>query len=84
MAQLVIRYLDDEVKARLQQRAARHGQSMEAEVRDLLRDALKDEDAPAGGLGTEIAALFSRVGFDADIPELRGSCLSPLWIRRKD
>ncbi len=72
MAQLVIRHLDDEVKARLQQRAARHGQSVEGEVRDILRDALKDEDAPAGGLGTEIAALFSRVGFDADIPELRG------------
>jgi plasmid stability protein len=50
---------------------------VEEEVRDILRDALKDEDAPAGGLGTEIASLFSRVGLDADIPELRGSLAIP-------
>jgi plasmid stability protein len=45
---------------------------MEEEVRDILRDALKDEDALAGGLGTEIASLFNGVGLDADIQELRG------------
>ena len=35
MAQFVVRNLEEEVKARLQRRAARHGQSMEEEVRDL-------------------------------------------------
>lgn len=77
MAQLVIRHLDNEVKARLQRRAARYGQSMEEELRDILRDALKDEDIPHGGLGTEIASLFNGVGLDADIPELRGTLSIP-------
>jgi hypothetical protein len=45
---------------------------MEEHVRDILCDALKQEDIQAGGLGTEIASLFSKVGLDADIPELRG------------
>ena len=51
---------------------------MEEEVRDILRDALKEEDAQAGGLGTEIASLFTRIGLDADIPELRGHVITPV------
>jgi antitoxin FitA len=77
MAQFVVRGLEQEVKARLQRRAARHGRSMEEEVRDILRDALKEEEAPARGLGTEIASLFKKVGLDADIAELRGSAITP-------
>jgi plasmid stability protein len=77
VAQLVVRNLEDEVKLRLQRRASRHGRSMEEEVRDILRDALK-EDASAGrGLGTEIASLFTNTGLPADIPELRGQSLPP-------
>ena len=59
-------------KIRLQRRAARHGRSMEEEVRDILRNVVKDQDAAAGGLGTEIASLFANVGLEEDIPELRG------------
>ena len=77
MAQFVVRNLEEEVKARLQRRAARHGQSMEEEVRDILRDALKDDESPAGGLETEIASLFTKVGLEADIPELRGQVIRP-------
>jgi antitoxin FitA len=77
MAQFVVRNLEEEVKARLQRRAARHGQSMEKEVRDILRDALKEDESPAGGLGTEIASLFTKVGLEADIPELRGHVIRP-------
>jgi plasmid stability protein len=69
--------LEEEVKARLQRRAARHGQSMEEEVRDILRDALREDESPAGGLGTEIASLFAKVGLEADIPELRGHVIRP-------
>jgi len=76
LAQFVVRNLEEEVKVRLQRRAARHGQSMEEEVRDILRDALKD-DSPAGGLGTEIASLFAKVGLEAEIPELRGHVITP-------
>ena len=36
MAQLVVRNLEDGVKARLQRQASRHGHSMEEEVREIL------------------------------------------------
>ena len=58
MAQFVVRNIEGEVKARLQRRATRHGRSMEEEVRDILRNAVKMEDLSAGGLGTEISSLF--------------------------
>jgi plasmid stability protein len=72
MAQFVVRKIENTVKARLRRRAKRNGRSMEEEVRDILRNAVVHEEAPAGGLGTEISALFTRVGLDSDIPELRG------------
>ena len=73
MTQLVVRNLDDEAKLRLQRRASRHGRSMEEEVRDILRDALKEDDSAGRGLGTEIASLFTKTGLRADIPELYGA-----------
>jgi len=77
MAQLIVRNLDDTVKRKLQRRAARHGRSMEEEVRDILRDAVKDEGRPRKGLGTEIAELFKGIGLDRPIPELRGYPVKP-------
>ncbi len=76
MAQFVVRNIEDEVKKQLQRRAIRHGRSMEDEVRDILRNAVKDESQHrTAALGTEIAALFAGIGLDADIPELRGHAL---------
>lgn len=40
MASLTIRNLDDNLKAQLRQRAARHGRSMEAEARTILSQTL--------------------------------------------
>jgi len=77
MAQFVVRNLENTVKAQLQRRAKRHGRSMEEEVREILRNAVHEKDAPAGGLGTEIAALFAKSGFDSDIAELRGYKIRP-------
>jgi antitoxin FitA len=77
MAQLVVRNLEDSVKARLQRRARRNGRSMEAEVRDILRNAAHEPEKPAGGLGTEIASLFAENGLSSDIPELRGYTIKP-------
>lgn len=57
MATLTIRDLDDDLKAKLRLRAARHGRSMEAEVRAVLRDAL--DDAPEQPLGSRIHARFA-------------------------
>ena len=73
MAQILVRDLEDDVKERLQRRAARHGHSMEAEVRDILRDVVKTEQA-AAPLGTQIAARFDGIGLGEgeEIRELRG------------
>ena len=78
MAQFVVRNVESSVKLRLQRRARRNGHSMEEEVRDILRDAVKEEDDRAGGLGTELAALFSGIGLRSDIPELRGHRINPV------
>jgi plasmid stability protein len=40
MASLTIRNLDNNLKSQLRQRAARHGRSMEAEVRTILEQTL--------------------------------------------
>lgn len=78
MAQFVVRNIENGVKVRLQRRARRNGRSMEEEVRDILRAAVNhEEDVPAGGLGTEISALFAKAGLDFDIPELRGHEIKP-------
>lgn len=77
MAQFVVRNLEGSVKAKLQRRAKRHGRSMEEEVREILRSAVHEEDPPSGGLGTEIVTLFSKVGLEAEIPELRGHAIQP-------
>jgi plasmid stability protein len=77
MAQLLVRNLENQLKGRLQRRAKRHGRSMEEEARDILRNALRQEDTAAGGLGTEIAGLFRATGLREDIPELRGHAVAP-------
>jgi plasmid stability protein len=71
MAQMIVRNLEDAVKRKLQRRAARHGRSMEEEVRDILRNAVKDEERDRGGFGTESAKLFKGIELDEPIPELR-------------
>lgn len=82
MAQFVVRNIEKEVKARLQRRAARHGRSMEEEVREILRNAVNEQGAAVGGLGTEIASLFAKAGLDEDIPELRGYKIKPVSFAR--
>lgn len=72
MAQLVVRNLDGDVKAKLQRRARRHGRSTEEEVRDILRGAVRAEGAPTRPLGTRLKLRFARIGLEEDIPELRG------------
>jgi plasmid stability protein len=79
MAQLLVRNLDDDVKARLRVLAAEHGRSMEEEVRVILRQAVISPPRPSGGLGSEIAALFKDDGLreGEEIPELRGEFIKP-------
>lgn len=77
MAQMVVRNLDDDVKAKLQKRAQRHGRSTEEEVREILRSAVRYEDAPVSPLGSRIATRFTGVGLDEDVAEWRGQPARP-------
>ena len=72
MAQILIRQLDDDTKAKLKRRARRHGRSTEEEVREILRNAVRDMDEPPDRLGSRIAARFKGVGFEQGIAEFRG------------
>ena len=67
MASLTIRNIDDSLKDALRLRAARHGRSMEEEVRQLLRRALV-QDRPSTGLGSRVARRFAAVG-GVDVPD---------------
>jgi plasmid stability protein len=82
MAQLIVRGIENAVKVGLQRRARRNGRSMEEEVRSILRGAMREEAKPTGGLGTEISKLFSKVGLDGDIAELRGYEAKPATFKR--
>lgn len=77
MAQFVVRNIENAVKARLQRRARQNGRSMEEEVRDILRDAVNKDEAPARGLGSEISSLFAKNGLDSDVLELHGHAVVP-------
>lgn len=72
MAQLVVRDLDEDVKAQLKRRAERHGRSMEEEIRQILRNAVKEEKRAVRNLGSRIAARFTKTGLTTDLPELHG------------
>lgn len=61
MATLTIRDVEEDLRARLRVRAARHGRSMEAEVREILRDALV-KSPPDDRFGRRIQQRFSAVG----------------------
>jgi antitoxin FitA len=68
MATLTIRGLADDTKTRLRVSAARHGRSMEAEVRTILEEALPAPRA-TGGLGSRIHGRFEAVGgVELDLP----------------
>ena len=81
MVRIIVREIEGDVKELLQSRAARHGRSLEAEVRDILSDAVKRDRRPTSGLGTEIAGLFTDIGLKEGetIRELRGFAVPNLF-----
>lgn len=72
MAQLVVRNLEEKVKADLRQRANRNGHSMEEEVRSIIRRALRTETQSRVLLGSRLRKRFVGIGLDREIPSLRG------------
>lgn len=68
IADLSIRNLDDGVKRRLRVRAAEHGRSMEAEVRQILTEALGDSDPPSNPF-LYLRERFAAIGgVELDLP----------------
>ena len=77
VASITIRNLDDDVKARIRERAAGNGRSMKEEVRVILRQAVGREEMPKRGLGTAIHDLFKPFGgVELDLPP-RGPMREP-------
>lgn len=69
MASISVRNLDDDVKERLRVRAARHGRSMESEIRMILVDAVRETD-DADGLFQEMLDRFGRIGgVELELPQ---------------
>ena len=68
MATLTIRGLDPVTHARLRVEAARHGRSMEAEVRAILHERLMLSPAEHG-LGSRIHARFQGLDGDLELPD---------------
>jgi antitoxin FitA len=68
VATLTVRGLDPVTHARLRVEAARHGRSMEAEVRAILHERLATHDGERG-LGSQIRARFQGLGGDLELPD---------------
>jgi antitoxin FitA len=60
MPSITVRNVPDEVLRALRVRAAQHGRSVEAEIRDILEQSVKPEQRVR--LGEELAALRSKLG----------------------
>ena len=69
MASITVRNLDDEVKRKLRVRAAEHGCSMEAELRQIISEAVNTDSTTRKGLGTRIHERFKAIGgIDLELP----------------
>ena len=79
MANLTIRNLDDSIKASLRLQAARHGWSMEEEVRQILRRTVAPVQE-SGGFAQRVHQRFVELGVDdLAIPERKTARLPPQW-----
>lgn len=68
MAAISVRNLDDDIKNRLRVRAARHGRSMESEIRVILAQAVNEPDQPEGLFATLVDRFAAVGGVELDLP----------------
>lgn len=68
MATMTIRNLSDLVQRRLRLRAARHGHSMEAEVRQIIADAVSTEESADWETALEALQTDIRAHYGGRIP----------------
>ncbi|MGO1524103.1 MAG: FitA-like ribbon-helix-helix domain-containing protein [Nesterenkonia sp.] len=63
MAAISVRGLSEDISARLKVRAARHGRSMEAEVRVILTETLADEEHDRPNLAQAVRRCFAEIDY---------------------
>jgi plasmid stability protein len=73
MPSITVRNIDDDLKKRLKDQAAKHGCSMEEEVRRILREALPYRENPPEGLGTSLHNHFKSVALTDEEYEIFSS-----------
>jgi len=78
MAQVIVRNVDDYVKAGLKFRASQHGWSMEEEIRQILQRAVSEEVPIRSKLGSRIAERFAGAGLEQSLPEFHGENIYPM------
>ena len=67
LATLTIRNLDDEVRDRLREQAARHGRSMEAEARSILLESVNKRPRRVEDALIVMRKVFEEAGFADDL-----------------
>lgn len=67
MAQIIVRNLDNGLKARIAMQAKRHGHSMEEEVRQILARSISQKSTQAGDT---LSAYFKEVHLDTPLASL--------------
>ena len=65
MSSLTVRNLDESVKNRLRVRAARHGRSMEEEVRQILQNVVAPEQAGQVSFAERVNSRFAGLNVDS-------------------
>lgn len=70
MASITIRNLDKNIKSQLKIRAAKHGRSMEEEVRNILKAAIAQGEKESESLADSIRKKMAPFG-GIDLPELQ-------------
>jgi antitoxin FitA len=68
MAAVSIRNLDDQVQERLRVRAASHGRSMEAEIRAILTEAVREPEEETDLLNALLDRFGALGGVELDLP----------------
>lgn len=68
MAMVTVRGLDETVKSRLRERAARRGHSMEAEIREVLTRSVAD-DAEVSSVADVFLREFGGLEVDLELPD---------------
>ena len=77
MASLTVHNLEDDVRAKLQELAHRHGRTLEDEVRDILHEVARQKGGAKPPLGSRFAERFKEHGLNKEIPDQRGCHIVP-------